>query len=219
MQLLTVSTSKKKSIPFGKKTIETGIFKTPISGVVQVFKDHIDGDEQADLKNHGGLSKAVYAYSAEHYAYWQQTLGLTHLPHGSFGENLTFDQLDEAQINIGDKYQLGETVLVVSQPRVPCFKLGLKFENPKLPKLFSKSLKTGVYFSVEQTGKIQAGDNLSQIYSAPNSVSIQTLFEAFFHLPIEHVQSLLKDAMHIEGLSEEWRQQIEQYLIRNGFNS
>ncbi|KMT65828.1 MOSC domain-containing protein [Catenovulum maritimum] len=212
MKLLAISTAKKKTIPFGKKTIETGIFKQAATGPKQVFADHIEGDEQADLKNHGGFSKAVYAYGFQHYPYWQKELSLSEMPYGSFGENLTIETLDENEFHIGDKYQLGDTVLVVSQPRVPCFKLGIKFDLPTMPKLFSKSLKTGIYFSVEKTGKIDIGDSFRLIEKAKDSVSVQALFAAFFHQPIEESKSLLTKATNISGLSPEWRQQIISYL-------
>lgn len=214
MQLLSINVSKKKTIPYGKREIETGIFKTPVASPVRVLPDHLEGDEQADLKNHGGFSKAVYAYGFQHYSYWQTQLDRNVLPYGSFGENLTLSILDEAEIHIGDTFQLGEAVLSVTQPRVPCFKLGLKFDLSNMPKLFSQSLRTGLYLSVIESGDISVGDRFELIQKQQNSVSIKDLFNAYFHQDKKEASIILEQALQVEGLSPEWRAQIEKYLSR-----
>ncbi|WAJ71149.1 MOSC domain-containing protein [Catenovulum adriaticum] len=212
MQLLSINTSKKRNLPYGKREIETGIFKKPVASPVRVMPDHIEGDEQADLKNHGGFSKAVYAYGYQHYEYWQNKLKRAALPYGSFGENLTISLLDENEIHIGDTFKLGEAVLSVTQPRVPCFKLGLKFELANMPKLFSQSLRTGLYLSVVESGDISVGDRFELIHKQQNSISIKDLFYAYFHQEKTESLDTLEQALQIEGLSPEWKAQIEQYL-------
>lgn len=212
MQLLSINVSKKKNLPYGKREIETGIFKEPVASPVRVMPDHIEGDEQADLKNHGGFSKAVYAYGYQHYEYWQNKLNRSALPYGSFGENLTISLLDENEIHIGDTFKIGEAVLSVTQPRVPCFKLGLKFELANMPKLFSQSLRTGLYLSVIESGDISVGDRFELIHKQQNSISIKDLFYAYFHQEKTESLDTLEQALQIEGLSPEWKAQIEQYL-------
>ncbi|WP_143869778.1 MOSC domain-containing protein [Catenovulum sediminis] len=214
MHILSINVSKKRLVQYGTRQIETGIFKQPVSSAVQVFNDHIEGDEQADLKNHGGLGKAVYAYSYQHYSYWRTELSLNELPFGSFGENLTLSELDEAQIQIGDIFKVGDVILQVSQPRVPCFKLGLKFDNAEMPRLFSKSLRTGVYFSVKQSGTIAPDDTFQLIDKAANSVSVQSIFSAYFHMEKSAAKPIIEKAVAVEGLSEEWRAQLQKFLLR-----
>lgn len=212
MQLLSINVSKKKSVAYGDSTIETGIFKQAVASPVRVMPDHIEGDEIADLKNHGGFSKAVYAYGYQHYDYWQKELNRAALPYGSFGENLTISLLDEDEIHIGDTFQLGDSVLCVTQPRVPCFKLGIKFELNKMPRLFSNSLRTGLYLSVIETGDVSIGDRFELIQRQQNSVSIKDLFKAYFHTEKEDAKPILEQALQVEALSPEWREQIEKYL-------
>ncbi|MCU4677482.1 MOSC domain-containing protein [Catenovulum sp. 2E275] len=212
MQLLSINVGKKKSIAYGERQIETGIFKQPVASPVRVMPDHIEGDEIADLKNHGGFSKAVYAYGYQHYDFWQKELNQPALPYGSFGENLTISLLDENDIHIGDTFQLGQAVLTVTQPRVPCFKLGLKFDLPKMPRLFSNSLKTGLYLSVIESGDISVGNTFELIHKQQNSVSILDLFNAYFHTDKAEAKPVLQQALQVEALSPEWREQIEKYL-------
>ena len=212
MQLLSINVGQKKSIAYGERQIETGIFKEPVASPVRILPDHIEGDEIADLKNHGGFSKAVYAYGYQHYEYWQNELNRPVLPLGSFGENLTISVLDENEIHIGDTFQLGDAVLQVTQPRVPCFKLGLKFELNKMPRLFSQSLKTGFYLSVVESGDVSVGDRFELIQRQQNSLSIQALFNAYFHLDKAEATPLLEQALQVESLSPEWRAQLEKYL-------
>lgn len=215
MQLLSINVSKKQLINYGTRQIETGIFKQPIHQAVEVFADHIQGDEQADLQNHGGLDKAVYAYSFAHYAYWQDKLGLKELDFGSFGENFTFSELDEANIQIGDIFKIGSCLLQVSQPRVPCFKLGLKFDNAEMPRLFTKSAKTGIYFRVLQTGIIAPDQQLEVVEQAKNSVSVQTLFNAYYNQEVEQGLPIIANAAGLDTLSEAWKGQLAKYLAKH----
>lgn len=216
MRLLSINVGKKQLLEHNGRTTLSGIVKHSVGQqAVTVYADHIEGDEQADLKNHGGVDKAVYGYGFQHYPYWQQTLKRESLRYGSFGENLTLTQLDESKVNIGDIYSLGEVVLQASQPRVPCFKLGLVFDYLKMPRLFSQSLKTGVYFRVLQAGKINAGEPFERIEEAQNSVSVQALFAAYFHQPRAEAIAVIKTANQHPALAQAWKDQLEKYLARD----
>lgn len=177
MKILAMSVGLPKEIEWQNKTILTSIYKSPVSGPVEVRKENIQGDRQADLNVHGGLDKAVYAFSHDTYPWWQQTLGVSSLPFGSFGENLTIDRLDETQIFVGDVFEIGTCQLEAVQPRLPCFKLGIKFGDQKIIQTFNDYNRCGVYFRVKKEGMIQAGDALRLIASESIKASIDELFQ------------------------------------------
>lgn len=143
MRLVSIHVSLPRPVAHGETAVMTGIFKTAVAGTVAVGWLNLAGDGQADLIHHGGESKAVYAYSLDHYAYWRDRLARDELPHGQFGENLTIAGLDESRSCIGDQLQIGNALFAISQPRVPCFKLGIRFSDARLPRLFAQSLRTG----------------------------------------------------------------------------
>ncbi len=177
MKTLAVSVGLPKEIEWQNKTILTSIYKSPVSGPVEVRKENIQGDRQADLNVHGGLDKAVYAFSHDTYPWWQQKLGVSSLPFGSFGENLTIDRLDETQIFVGDVFEIGTCQLEAVQPRLPCFKLGIKFGDQKIIQTFNDYNRCGIYFRVKKEGMIQAGDALRLIASESIKASIDELFQ------------------------------------------
>ncbi|WP_017446308.1 MOSC domain-containing protein [Gayadomonas joobiniege] len=216
MQVLSINVSKKRKIKHLNREIETGIFKQPLAEN-KVFIDTLGlvGDEQADLKNHGGPDKAVYAYGYQHYDYWRQVLPNQPLNYGGFGENLTLAELAEERVQIGDTFGLGEAKLQVTQPRVPCFKLGIKFDYLKMPKLFTQSLKTGIYFRVLKAGEVKVGDKLVLLEQARDSVTVQAVFSAYFMMQKAAATPVIKKAAAHPALSVEWRKQLEKYLARN----
>lgn len=209
MQLISINVSKPKNIEYNGETLLTGIFKTPCNGPVLVNKENMDGDAQADLKNHGGIHKAVYAFSYDQYNDWRDTLRNPNLKPGAFGENLTISALNESDIYIGDQFSLGECLLEVSQPRVPCFKLGIALNNNKAPKLFTQSYRTGVYFRVIKEGLIKAGEHLEKINELPDSISIETLFRAYFDKSYVGAQEVYAKALLIKALAPEWQALME----------
>jgi MOSC domain-containing protein YiiM len=150
----------------------TAIFKSPVEGRVALRRHNLEGDRQADLTVHGGPYKAVYAYPSEHYPYWHEQLPGMDLPYGVFGENLTTEGWDEETVHIGDRFRIGTAVLQVSQPRMPCFKLGIRFNRADIVKRFWLSGRSGIYFSVVGEGEMGAGDAMDRIESAQNSVSV-----------------------------------------------
>ena len=214
MHIISINTSVLKEATHQGKTILTGIFKTPTDQAVTVGKMNISNDLQADLENHGGEHKAVYAFSQHHYPYWREVLNQQTLTPGTFGENLTIEHLDEANIQLGDQYEVGECVLEVSQPRVPCFKLGLALNNKHAPKLFTQYFHTGVYFRVIKEGAIQKGDKLTLIKRVVNSVSVHDLFRAKFDKSFEGAQEIINKAYKLDCISPEWREKVDKLYSR-----
>lgn len=215
MRLVSVNVSLPKQVPYGREAVTTGIFKQPVAGPVRAGLYNLDGDGQADLHNHGGLHKAVYAYALEHYAYWREVLGREDLDHGQFGENLTIAGLDESERCIGDRLQIGSALFAITQPRVPCYKLGIRCADEHMPKMFSQSARTGFYLSVVREGVIAAGDAVDVVEPGYRKVAIKPLFEAWMNRGGKDASRLLRRALEVPELSPEWRVQIEQRLARS----
>src|SRR5216683_627435 len=163
MKLVSINVGLPREVRWHGKTVLTSIFKAPVEGSVKVRRLNLEGDRQSDLNVHGGADKAVYVYPSEHYAFWSAELPGSDLPWGAFGENFTTDGLLEDGIHIGDRLRAGSAEFVVSQPRMPCFKLGIRFGRPDMVKRFQKSGKTGFYLAVLQEGDVAAGDSLMSI--------------------------------------------------------
>ena len=197
MKLVSLNVGQPRLVDTPRGQILTSIFKDPVEGRRKVVPHNVEGDRQSDLTVHGGPKKAVYAYALEHYGYWAEALSDFPLTHGAFGENLTIGGLLESEIHIGDLVEIGTTRLRVTQPRMPCYKLALRFDRPDMVKKFWLSGRSGVYFSVEQAGEIAAGDQVRVIETHPLRVSIadvvglykgehgdQDLFERFMAAPV-----------------------------------
>jgi len=208
MQLLSVNVSLPVEIEFNNRQISTSIFKKPIEGLVQLSELQFKGDQQVDLENHGGAHKAVYAFSANEYQHWQQVLNKPDLHYGQFGENLTITRLDEATICIGDQLQINDCILEVTQPRVPCFKLGIALDDNSMPKRFVQHAATGIYFKVLQAGALKAGDKVDLIKQHPSKLSVKTLFKAYFDKDFIGAEKVMKQASEIRALSDEWREKL-----------
>ncbi len=188
----------------------TGIFKEPVSGRVAVRKHNLDGDRQADLKVHGGAEKAVYAYPSEHYDFWRRELPGVDLPWGMFGENLTTEGLMESEINIGDRFRVGSCELMVTQPRMPCFKLAAKFNRDDIIKLFLDSGRSGFYFSVIEEGGIGAGDEIERHHRDANDINISDLVN--FYISGAADRNWLSRASEHESLANGWRKHFRKQL-------
>src|SRR5215813_12670553 len=158
MKIISVNVGLHRTVQWKGEAVSTGIFKAPVSGRLPLRTLNFDGDRQADLSVHGGPDKAVYAYPAEHYAYWRRELPDMTLPWGMFGENLTTEGLQEDTLQIGDRFRIGSTEVVVTQPRLPCFKLGLRFGRDDIVKRFLVSGRMGFYFKVLAECEVAAGD-------------------------------------------------------------
>ncbi len=184
--------------------VSTAIFKEPVEGPVRVARLNLDGDGQADLTVHGGPTKAVYAYPSEHYEFWRGELPGTTLKWGAFGENLTTQGLDEESVSIGDRFRVGTARLVVTEPRMPCFKLGLRFGDPKMIKRFLQSQRTGFYFGVEEEGQVEAGDTIELLEKNPESdLRVQEVTRLY--TTDRDNRELLRKAIETEALPESWR--------------
>lgn len=208
MRVSSVNIARVRSITFRGETHSTGIFKLPVSDRVRVTRMGLAGDRQCDLLNHGGEHKAVYGFSLDHYAHWREVLEKPDLGPGAFGENLTMNGLDEADICIGDQLSIGSSVLEVSQPRVPCFKLGVALGDERAPALFARHFHTGVYFRVLQEGDIGAGDEAAIHHRHPAGISVHALFRAFHDRDYPQRNALLAQAFKLDVLAPEWRTKL-----------
>jgi MOSC domain-containing protein YiiM len=164
MQVISVNVGQPREVIWKGQTVTTGIFKEPVAGRIAVRRLNLDGDRQADHTVHGGPEKAIYAYPAEYYAFWRAQFPEMDLPWGMFGENLTITGLLDDTVHIGDRFQVGSAHLMVTQPRLPCYKLGLKFGRDDILKRFLQSRLTGFYFSVIKEGEVAANDPISLLH-------------------------------------------------------
>lgn len=181
MKLLSVNTSLPKEVPYRDQTLLTGIYKEAVSGRVILGEFKVEGDGQADTKHHGGTYQAAYAYPIEHYAHWQQQLGQeTPFPYGQFGENFTTQGLTEDYVRLGDILQIGGAIVQVTHPRIPCFKLAHKMNEPHFVEMFWGYNRPGFYLRVLETGEVGAGDTIHMIEAAPHGISIADIFGAIY---------------------------------------
>jgi len=177
MRVVSVNVGIPREILYRGRTVRTGIFKEPVQENVHLRKLNFDGDRQADLSVHGGLSKAVYVYPAEHYEHWRGKLDGLKLPWGAFGENLTSEGLFEETIQIGDRFRIGTAEVIVTEPRLPCYKLAVKFNREDMIKLFLRSRRTGFYIAVEREGEVGAGDSIEFLGRDENAVTVAELVQ------------------------------------------
>jgi MOSC domain-containing protein YiiM len=180
MKLVSVQVGRPRSVPWRGKIVTTGIFKEPVARRIMLRRANLDGDRQADLTVHGGRDKAVYVYPSEHYALWRTELPGMELPYGSFGENFTTEGLDEQSVRIGDRYRIGGTVVEVTQPRMPCYKLGVRFGRPDMPKRFHASGHCGWYLAVLQEGEVGEGDVWERIARQAGERSVIECYREIF---------------------------------------
>jgi MOSC domain-containing protein YiiM len=211
MRLVSVNVAQPRVVEWKGDLVETGIFKQPVAGRVRVRRTNLDGDRQADLTVHGGVDKAVYVYPSEHYPFWQAELGRDDLAWGMFGENLTTEGLDESGVRIGDVFAIGTAELEVSQPRLPCFKLGLKFGRADMVRRFLKSGRLGFYVRVRREGAVTAGDAVARISPAP--ADAPTIAE-LAHLEANGRQdrAVLERAVRTDALTRSWREEYQKRL-------
>ncbi len=209
MKLVSLNISLAKQVEHNDKIVSTGIFKQATSTSVNVLEHSLQGDQQVDLKNHGGEHKAVYGFAAEHYNYWREHLAKPYLKYGQFGENLTISGLDEDRLCIGDRLQINDCILEITQPRVPCFKLGIALDQKDMPKRFVQHGATGIYFRVIQQGTLNVNDTVRTVYSHPERLTVHTLFNAYFDKSFENPQAVMQQAAGIAELSKEWQEKVK----------
>jgi MOSC domain-containing protein YiiM len=210
VRVVSVNVGRPREVEWRGRTVRTSIFKEPVTGPVRVQKLNLAGDEQADLSVHGGVDKAVYGYPSEHYAYWREELPGIHLPWGAFGENLTTEGLYESTLLIGDRLSVGSADLLVTQPRLPCFKLGIRFGRSDMVKRFQRSGRTGFYLAVLREGSISAGDPI-QVHS-PGERSVAVADIVRLYTADEAEQEALRRASELDALPESWRRYFRNRL-------
>ena len=194
MRVISVSVGLPREVVWHGQKVLTSIFKTPVERRLRATTLNLEGDEQSDLTVHGGVDKAVYVYPSEHYEFWRRELPKMELPWGVFGENLTTLGLLESDVRIGDRFRIGSSEFVVTQPRLPCFKLGIRFGRPDILKRFLQSGRTGFYFSVAIEGEIGVGDSIDSITKSRDGLTVAEVVNLY--TVDANNQELLRRATH-----------------------
>jgi len=209
MRVLSVNVGMPREVLWQGETVRTGIFKRPVAGTIALRQLNFNGDAQADLTVHGGPDKAVYAYPSEHYPGWEEKVGRK-LPPAAFGENLTTEGMLENQVHIGDEFRIGTARLVITQPRMPCYKLGIRFNDPSMVKTFHKAGLPGIYFAVVEEGEVTAGDSIELVHADPRQVTVTDMLALMFtrNPPESELQRILL----IPRLAAVWREEFEDRL-------
>jgi MOSC domain-containing protein YiiM len=209
-RLLSVNVGLPRNIVWKDRTIRTGIWKTPVRGRCRVGRLNLDGDGQGDLSGHGGEQRAVFVYQVESYHFWEKQLNRTDFAHGQFGENFTVEGLPDDVVCIGDRYQIGTAVFEVTQPRVTCYRVGIRTREPKMPALLTSSGRPGFYFRVLSEGEVSAGDEIVKVGEANEQMTVAEI-NALLYSP-NHPRDLLERALRITALSPGWRSSFEALL-------
>jgi len=217
MKLISLNVARPRLAVYQGATINTGIFKKPVSGRIALRKLNLDGDQQADLTVHGGPYKAVYAYPSEHYEYWRQQLPEMDLSWGIFGENLTTEGLKEEELHVGDHFRVGSSTVMVRQPRMPCYKLAAKFQRDDIIERFLRSGRSGFYFSVEEEGEIGQGDSFELVSQNHDGITIAEMNRLF--VQEKYNRDLLQKAIATSALPETWHQYFLPRLSGPAVNS
>ncbi len=212
MRVISVNVGQPRELVFGDVRVITGIFKEPVAGRVAVRRLNLDGDRQADLRVHGGPDKAIYLYPSEHYAFWRQQFPEMSLPWGMFGENLTIAGLLEDAVHIGDRFQIGSVQVQVTQPRTPCYKLGIRFGREDIIKRFLASGLTGFYCSVLEEGDVAADDPITLLSRDRHGVSIPELTRIYKQ--DKHNPAALRRVLAVKALPDVWRRFVTERLAR-----
>jgi MOSC domain-containing protein YiiM len=215
MKLVSVNVGLPQKVNWRGREVNTAIFKKPISGRIALRKLNLDGDRQADLSVHGGPNKAAYCYPFEHYDYWRQELPGRDLPLAIFGENFTIDGLLEGNVRIGDQFSIGSAEVIVTQPRLPCYKLGIRFQSDDMVKRFLDSGRTGFYLGVTKEGEVAAGDEIKQIARDTNAVMVPEITRLYVtkRFSAADVDSVER-ALRVDALPESWKRYFRDRLAK-----
>ena len=210
MKLISVNVGSPREITVDGKTVRTSIWKYPVQGPIHVSTLNLDGDQQSDLSVHGGVDKAVYLYPSEHYSYWRTQLPDIDLPWGAFGENFTSEGILEDQIKIGDRIRVGSAEFMVTQPRMPCFKLGIRFNRRDIVKRFLASKRSGFYLAVIREGEVENGDAIEFIEKQETGVTITDIVN-LYSIDSQN-QELLRRATELPALPQSWKDYFRKRL-------
>ena len=201
--LLSVNVGLPKDVSWQGRTVFTGVFKDPVAGPRRVGRLNVDGDGQGDLAGHGGEQRAVFVYQIDSYRYWERELGRDDFVYGQFGENFTVEGLGDDEVCIGDRYQIGSAIFEVTQPRVTCYRVGIRMNDPRIPALLVSHHRPGFYFRVLEEGEVQAGDEIIKLSSGPEQMTVADV-DALLYLPGHTRQGLLR-ALRVPALSPGWQ--------------
>jgi MOSC domain-containing protein YiiM len=215
MKLVSLNTGLPREVQWRGQIVSTGIYKEPVEGRVALRQLNLDGDRQADLSVHGGEHKAVYCYPLAHYDYWKKELPGRDLPLAIFGENFTIDGLLENSVHLGDRFSVGSAEVVVTQPRLPCYKLGIRFQSDDMVKRFLASGRTGFYLAVTREGEVGAGDGMEVIARDPNAVSISEITRLYVAKRYgDSDVASLRRALRVAALPEGWKEYFRNRLAK-----
>jgi MOSC domain-containing protein YiiM len=215
MKLISLNTGLPREVTWHGRVVTTGIFKQPVSGRVALRKLNLDGDRQADLTVHGGEYKAVYCYPLAHYDFWKKELPDRDLPLAVFGENFTTDGMLEDSVHLGDRFSVGSAEVVVTQPRLPCYKLGIRFQSDDMVKRFLDSRRTGFYLAVTREGEVGAGDEIKPLSRDPNAVPISAITRLYVAKRYNDEDvAVVQRALQVEALPESWKGYLVERIQR-----
>jgi len=212
MKVLSVNVGLPRKVLYNGQIINTAIFKDPVKGPIMLRKLNLDGDRQADLTVHGGIDKAVYSYPVEHYDYWRKQFPDTDLKWGMFGENFTTEGLLEDAVNVGDQFQIGSAKIVATQPRMPCYKLGVRFGRMDVIRRFMTSGRPGIYFKILKEGEVKTGDKIKNIKRDKNNVTVKDIVSLYINKNHVDIIEMMRRAIKIRDLPEGWRYEFEQKI-------
>src|SRR5690349_16497567 len=202
-RLLSVNVGLPRDIEWKGRTVHTGIWKDPVRGRCLVRRLNLDGDGQGDLAGHGGEQRAVFVYQLESYRHWQEQLKRTDFVHGQFGENFTIEGLSDDAVCIGDRFRIGSALFEVSQPRVTCYRVGIRMNDPRIPALLVSHRRPGFYLRVLEEGEVEAGDAIEKVASGPERMTVAEV-DGLLYLPGQEREQLLR-ALRIPALSPGWQ--------------
>src|SRR5579872_3322928 len=209
-RLLSVNVGLPHDVTWKSKTVRTSVWKSPVDGRRMVHKLDIDGDAQGDLHGHGGEHRAVFVYQMDSYRYWEHQLKRSDFTFGQFGENFTVEGLADSEVCIGDRYRIGDAIFEVTQPRVTCYRVGIRMNEPRMPALLVSQRRPGFYFRVLQEGEVGANDEIVNIADGPEQITVRDM-DALLYLP-GHSREQLERALRVPALSQGWQSSFQAML-------
>src|SRR6201996_7481659 len=201
--IVSVNVGLPQNVAWQGRTVRTAVWKTPVPGRVLARRLNVDGDGQGDLRGHGGEQRAVFVYQIDSYRYWERELRRSDLVYGQFGENFTVEGLGDDEVCIGDRYRIGSAIFEVTQPRVTCYRVGIRMDDPRIPALLVSHHRPGFYFRVIEEGDVRAGDEILKVETGPEQMTVAEV-DALLYLPLHPRQQLLR-ALRIPALSAGWQ--------------
>src|ERR1041384_3582293 len=215
MKIVSLNVGMPREVMWHGRSVTTGIFKEPVPGRAALRKLNLDGDRQADLTVHGGEYKAVYCYPVEHYSYWAEEIPGRKLPAGIFGENFTTEGMVEATVHLGDRFSVGSAEVIVTQPRLPCYKLGVRFGSDDMVKRFLASARTGFYLAVTREGEVGAGDEIAVLARDDNTVPISEITRLYVAKRFAPEDlDWLQRAMRVAALPQDWKDYFRERMAK-----